>query len=1497
MLDPYRSHGDIFEELAAAARKAAAWEVAFRPTSAGTFSARVLGRRNELLIVESELAALHLDSAGADARTSAFLDMRANARLLRTGITAVSIKPEEMVRLPRVLRPNNQDEPRVAGICSLYIRTARGEFSEATFTAFIRALQEHDPLTVFELWNLPAFLRFCLLEAIIDQAQALLKNPGADASLLSSLMGSMRTISNTAWPSIIEPLIVIDSALNQDPAGAFTACDFQTRDAYRSKVAYLARHSDCSEVQVAENALDLAREGARLTFNDPRIHRRVSHVGYYLVDKGFPQLAARVNFHAPLSDRIRFLVRANANDFYITGIELITIVFIAAAIFPLLPNYPVFGRIAIAFLLLVLPTMQCAVDLVNNIVTAVFDPTPLPKLDFSKGIAREFTTVVAVPTLLLNEKQVRELVNELEVRFLANRDPHLHFVLLTDLPDSVSKPHVDDSNPLVDLAIRLINDLNTKYTSAKNGGFLFLHRHRVFNVRQGVWMGWERKRGKLLDLNKLLVDEYDAFPIKAGRLDILRQVRYILTLDSDTQLPRGSAAAMVGAIAHPLNQAVIDPRLRIVVEGYGILQPRVGVSVSSASRSRLAAIYSGQTGFDIYARAASDAYQDLYGEGIFTGKGIYEVAALHAVLNKRFPRNSLLSHDLIEGAYARAGLLSDIEVIDDYPSHYSAYTRRKHRWVRGDWQIAQWMLSRVPDESGRLVPSPISTVSRWKIFDNLRRSLVEPATFILFLAGWFYLPGGPVYWTVVTLLLIFFPTIIQFFFSVGRALMGGREGAVTQAMSGTGQSAMVALLNVFFLLHQTLLAIDAIVRSLIRRFITGERLLEWETAAEAESQSRKTTPVDRYLAMMPFIACALAAAIYAFVPRRTTILVAAPILVMWCVVTIITTWLNKPPREQNKRLSAGDKAFLHSHALYIWRYFYEHGGERHNYLIPDNVQEQDHAEAARVSPTNIGLLLNARQAACELGFLTVPEFANLTRRSLDTIDRLEKLRGHLYNWYDTRTCAPLEVNPFVSTVDSGNLVASFYTLRAGTLALLEKPLLSRQLFQGIRLHWEMMQSRGKLAPPLAKISPPSHSAAIADWVAWLPHASAAFEAASASSRVYSGSQPADMWWYSETRNRVNTLLALVRDYLPWLTPECKPLREVAEFGINARCESLSIAGAARFAEELEKKLIHAAEAAKSVSAPPLSAQLCALLPETAARLRACEAGLREIAQVSEQLAENTEFGFLVDPGRHVLSIGYDVRARKVHQACYDMLASEARIATFMAIARGELPTQSWFKLSRDYTIGFGTHVILSWTGTMFEYLMPSLWMRSYPHTMIAKNLTAAVDVQRAYARTVGIPWGISESGNAQRNDSGDYGYLAYGIPHIALFYDATAGPVVSPYSSFLALGVDSVEAISNLRHMASIGWVGVYGYYEASDYTTDAHKGELVREWMAHHQGMSLLAVTNTLCEDIVQQWFHANPLVQSAELLLHESPTTMADLKAMMKDFANIPQKAGEAA
>ena len=1318
---------------------------------------------------------------------------------------------------------------------------------------------------------------------LLDDARLLLRSrTDAPESPISIHLKSLRTVAHTDWAYWMEPLILFDAALRQDPAQAYAEMDFDSREFYRKRVAFISRHSDCTECQVAKAALDLAHEAKAKPSDGQRIQLRHEHVGYYLIDKGFPQLAVRTGFHPPLMECVRTYIRGQADNFYITGIQVITIVLIAALILIPLPRFSLFDWF-LAALALFMPVMQCAVDLVNSTITSIFDPDQLPKLDFSKGIPIEFTTVVAVPTLLINEKQVRGLVNDLEVRFIASRDPHLHFALLTDLADSVNKPHANDSHDLVELAVRLIDELNARHSSPKSGSFILLHRHRIFNVRQGVWMGWERKRGKLLDLNKLLAGEFDAFPIKAGRLDVLSQIRYVLTLDSDTQLPRGAATRLIGAIAHPLHQAVIDPRLRIVTEGYGILQPRIGVSVRSSSRTRLAAIYSGQGGFDIYTRAISDAYQDLYHEGIFTGKGIYEVAALHTVLNQRFPRNALLSHDLIEGAYARAGLATDVELIDDYPSHLSAYSRRKHRWVRGDWQIAQWMFSRVPEESGRWKPNPISEVSRWKIFDNLRRSLVEPFTFILFVAGWLGLPGGPLYWTILPLVLLIFPTVVQSAFGLGSAFFSGRKGSAGEVISGFWKAAVVVLMNLIFLPYQALLCLDAIIRALVRGFITGERLLEWETAAQAEVQNAHQTLIDRYFALTPLVALAIAGVVFLFNSHHHhALIVASPILLLWAIGPVVAAWLNAPLSEQNKRLDSGDQAFLLDHALRIWRYFSQFGAERHNYLIPDNVEEEGLFEAARVSPTNLGLLLNARQAACEFGFLTSPEFVRLTNSSFATIARLEKYRGHLFNWYDTQTLEPLSKEPFVSSVDSGNLAASLYTLRSGAMALLRKPLLGPQHFSGLRAYWQMLRLQKCLAGPMARLSPPVSDASIGDWLAWLAAAQSALNAASNSS---SAGQK-DTWWVTETQHRINAIAALLQDFMPWLQPEYAPLREISELGMERIEYALTIDKAITFAEHLEERLTSASPTiARNASLAELGEQFRVSVRMALQNLRSLAAALRGIAHHAETLVQEMEFAFLADPGRQILSIGYDVRAKKLHEACYDMIASEARIATFIAIARGEIHQESWFKLGREHVRTFGHFILLSWTGTMFEYLMPALWMRSYPDTLIARTLAACVTVQREFASSLRIPWGISESGASKKDDAGHYHYQAYGVPQIALFIEATAGPVVSPYSSFLALAVDSVAALRNLRRMASAGWVGEFGFYEAVDYSTDSGKPVLVREWMAHHQGMSLLAILNLLHNNAVQRWFHENPEVQASELLLHEMPVGKSVLKARLKE------------
>ena len=1459
-------------------RVAPGWHVAHKPEGAGSFGRRIEATGQSLdqlyVILDARPVPTYLPGEKLDP----LLELRQNPRLLRAVVAEVYTIRKKLGRLPRVVREQENDEPRIVTVADAYLQATGSEYHADAIKIFITQVQQYDALELEELWSLASVMKFLLLEEIIMQANGVIQDEAshteAGAELLKTRMRSLRDVGYADWFSMIEPLVMYDPILQQDPANAYKFMDFDSRESYRKRVAQIARYSECSETEVAQAALTLALESKeKHRVEDPRLRARRAHVGYYLIDRGFPLLAPRVGYRPRFIDRLRQTIWNNAEDFYIGGIQIITVVLIGVILAPLVPTYPIFGGLTLAFLLLLLPVTQGAVDLVNNTVTVLFKAYALPKLDFSKGVPQPFTTLVVVPTLLMKEKQVRELFDDLEVRYLANQDRNIHFGLLTDLPDSVTRPRQNDTDPLVDLAIQLTDELNERYANAGAGSFFLLHRHRIFNARQGVWMGWERKRGKLLDLNKLLKGQFDPFPVKAGNLSALTHAQYVITLDSDTQLPRGTAHTMIGAMAHPLNRAIIDPELRIVTEGYGILQPRVGVSVQSASRSRLASIYSGQTGFDIYTRAISDAYQDLFGEGIFTGKGIYEINALHAVLDRRFPRNSLLSHDLIEGSYARVGLTTDIEVIDDYPSHYSAYTRRKHRWLRGDWQIAQWLFGKVPDESGRYVRNPISTISRWKIFDNLRRSLVEVFTFALLLAGWLGLPGGALYWTVVTLFLMFVPTIVQLVFSVGRAYVTKLPGAMRDAVSGFWQGTFIALLNLVYLPHQTLLALDAIIRSLVRSFITGQRLLEWETAAEAEAAGKKRTPVDRYLAMSPLVA--LIVGVLVFLHHPESVLVALPILILWALAGGITAWLNNPPQRTRPELTAEENTFLRQLALKTWRYFNQFGGESHNYLIPDNVEEEGVFEAARVSPTNFGLLLNARQAATTFGYLTIPEFVELTEYSLQTYDKLEKFRGHIFNWYDTRTLVP--IRPItISSVDSGNLAASFYTLRTGCRSLLREPLLDPGLFSGIRDHWQMLTSMPDAPAGLKALAPPEVKAGADKWIAWAMAKVDAPEFA-----VAAAGETA--WWLAETQRRIRALVVLVSDYMPWLLPQFAPLLALPQLqGVAETAAAIQTGAASGLAGDLDARIARAAAGLPSDSPlVVLAEELRLALGSAREGLKALAGELKELSSEAMRFATEMDFGFLMDKSRLLLSIGYEIERQHLHQACYDLLCSEARIAAFITVAKGEAPQQSWFKLGRIHTMAYGQPVLISWTGTMFEYMMPSIWMRSYPDTLVSRTLTGVVEIQRAFGREHGIPWGISESGWAGMDDHGHYHYQAFGIPQIALKWDAVAGPVISPYSTCLALGIDPVEALKNLKRMAKMGWTGAYGFYEAADYQESLKTPKLVKEWMAHHQGMSLLAVLNLLYDNIVQDWFHANAHLEATQLLLHEKPVHEAALKA----------------
>jgi cyclic beta-1,2-glucan synthetase len=1429
-----------------------------------------------------------------------------NSNILRQSFEETKRAFRDINALPQVACGESNNVPRGYAAVASYLQAVNYDFDEKTFEQYFTAMQETVPFEMAELWHLNAFAQLLLAESAgalaerLDASTALRPAASAEQQVdqqeeeevqptaeyfgrptLPVVIASLRRVKGLDWQEVFERINAIEHILCQDPGKVYAQMDFDSRDTYRKTIAHLAKHSDATEQEVARKALDLA--GVLHCSSNERIKERQSHVGYYLVGDGRKVLEQAIEYQPTFTERIRGLIKHWPDFSYILGIEVITLALMATVVLEARMKSSAW----IALALFLLPAAECAVALVNQLATTLFPPKALPKLDFSDGVPAEFATMVVVPTLLTSPAQMKRAVRDLEIRYLANRDANVHFALLTDPPDAAQQ--FDDKDKLADQCARLIQALNTKYDSEGKGSFFLFHRHRSYNESEGIWMGWERKRGKLLDFNKLLLGSSDNFPVKAGNLSILQDIKYVITVDADTQLPKDAAHRLVGAIAHPLNRAVIDPVTNTVVDGYGILQPRVDISIQSANRSRLAAIFSSDAGFDLYARAVSDVYQDLFGEGSFTGKGIYEVAAFQQVLEHRFPCNIILSHDMIEGAYARAGLVSDIEVVDDYPSHMSAFSRRKHRWVRGDWQIVFWLLPRVPDFFGKTVPNPLSTISRWKILDNLRRSLTEIATFVMLLAGWFFLPGKALYWTLATLAVLALPTYCQYAVAV---LRGGRGLFTAIFWKNLAADFGIAQANLFMrivgLCHQSLITVDAVVRSIVRMTVTHERLLEWETAADAESNSQKKSPVETYLETTPWISF-LIGLLLAFV-RPQSFLVALPLLALWVLSKPIGQWLNLPPRTEDTKMPVEDEKLLRESALRTWRLFREHSTAEENWLVPDTVQDPASLIVHRISTTNLGLLINSRLAALDLGFLTVPEFVADTERTFDSVDRMPRFsNGQMYNWYETRTLEPSKPR-FVSAVDNGNLVCALWTIKQGCLGALNEPFFGNGLWRGVQDHLDIIED-----VLTAENADSSFIDIVRDLkaradgmgdspVAWsealigFDHDIVALE-----KKLSAGPAPSEaQWWAHELRLRIVNLQSLLYDFAPWLQPQfAKSCPNMAIPPSKLTLESLP-----KLCNALDQKISRMlAEGDSTVEVRSALQLLRSALARTSSISKSVATRLERLAARADALVKSMDFKFCFDSKKKLLYTGYNVEESRFTPSHYDLLASEARASVFAAIAKGDIPQESWMALERRFTTYENEHVLLSWTGTMFEYLMPLLWMKLYPNTTLDHATRGAVRSQQKYGELKSIPWGISEASCAKINAEGHYHYEAFGVPGIAVSRDLSHDLVVSPYSTFLSLPVDTTGALENIRRMKELGFVGPYGFYESVDYTPSrvkpGNKFEIARCWLAHHQGMSLMSIANVLCNSSSQRRFHAEPMVMATERLLHEKVPRTSLLEA----------------
>ena len=1392
--------------------------------------------------------------------------------------------------------------PRVYAMGAKFLHAVQYKVSQDELILFLQRAQEKSPLQTTELWSLRPLLELAVLERLSEFGRESISGEENTEVVFRTLFGCLQEIVEFDWDQIFEQVSAVEKILCGDPLDAYRRMDPESRHVYRNAVAELAARSDKSEEEIASAAVEAARTPK--WGGTERANHRTSHVGFYLLAEGRFEFRRSIGYRAPFAERLKEAILRWPNTYYFVGMAVLTLA--VMLLFAAIPGIRPLRWYEVA--LFFLPALDCAISTLNLFTTMFVPPRKLSKLDFSEGIPAESKTLVVIPMLLGSEEQLKAAVRDLEVRYLGNRDANLHFALLTDPPDSVQQ--FDEKDALAEVCSKLIDGLNRKYADGSFGGFYHFHRHRSYNEFEHVWMGWERKRGKLLDLNNLLLGRSDNFPVKTGDLSQLRNVRYVITLDQDTQLPRDTARKMVGALAHPLNRAVIDPETNTVVEGYAVLQPRVGISVKSKNRSRLAELFSGDAGLDIYTRAISDVYQDLFGEGIFTGKGIYEVDAFQTVVDLRFPCNLVLSHDLLEGVYARAGLLSDLEVIDDYPSHVSAYSRRKHRWVRGDWQIIRWLLPKVPNHNREMVRNPLNLVSRWKIVDNLRRSLTEFAFFLLLLCGWFVLPGKALYWTLATVVAMSFPTYVQFVTSIVRAARAGTLRADWEdIVSDFGNAQLAFLFRVALLLHQSLVTLDAVVRTIVRMAVTRKSLLQWETAAEAESKVAAKNPVEMYMDWTPWICFGID--ILVVVLRPYSILIALPFLTLWGCSKAICGWLNKPFWKSGNKIIDKDRALLRSSALLTWRFFREYSTEAENWLIPDIV-EQDHGLVAhRLSPTNLGFLFNSRLAAYDLGWTTLSEFIEDTEKTFETMDRLPKHDGQLYNWYDTRTLEAVKPR-FVSTVDNGNLVCSLWTQKQACLEARRRPLFRTALLQGVSDHLEIIvellveKTRHPRLLLAFKDVKASFRSAPTTGVCWHDALSnlATQLVALEKQAVAEGAGEDVRWWVKETLVRVAKLQQMMAEFTPWLVGEFAAFRQLLAIHEKGEIERLTLESLPGRQAALEKKIreIIAGETSSSKILGGLERLLAAL------ELSLCAAEvalgkLLKLSNVAESNVKTLDFAFLYNPQKKQLSIGYDAERQRLHESHYDLLASEARVAVFAAIAKGNIPQTSWFRLGRPRKAYKQSGVLVSWTGTMFEYLLPSLWTRSYPNTLLDESGKTALRAQQDFTAAKGIPWGISESSCSERNPDLHYRYHAFGLPSLALCQSDAEELVIAPYATFLALLVDAPAAMKNLHEMKSRGWVGTYGFYDACDFTASRMKPgescETVRCWMAHHQGMNLVAAASVLGDLSMQRRFHAEPMVAATERLLQEKiPRTGAlELELASSDAeapafsANAPQ------
>ena len=1410
---------------------------------------------------------------------------------------------------------------RVAETPEIVLEPIVGVLPLAFAVQLLQRLREQDPLVLpAQAWLTRRLgAQGMAADAIVHDEQL---GHGAVNVTIRNVITSMRLMSAIDWRTLVESVSLIDRTLSAD--SAFAEMDFPTRDLYRHAIETLARGSTHQEIDIARLALAAvtavpqtasadraadARSAAEARRQDP---------GYALLAQGRPAFETRLGFHPGFKAR---LMRSSAPVRVILYATVMALLTAAILSLPLLWGGAGSGFWAFWLLplLALIPASDAAMSLVNCGATRRLDATPLPGMALADGVPVEHRTLVVMPVLLTTVAAVVAQIERLEIHHLGNDDGDLTFVLLSDWTDSDSESAPEDE-ALLDAARQGIAALNQR-TPAGAGGerFLLLHRRRLWNPQQGQWIGWERKRGKLHELNRLLRGATDTSFIAVGGRppSVPAATRYVIVLDSDTWLPRGVAKRLVGKMAHPLNCPVLAPSGQQVVEGYAVLQPRITPYLPNGSEGSLfQRIFSSATGMDPYACAVSDVYQDLFGEGSYCGKGIYHVDAFEAALADRIPDNTLLSHDLFEGIFARAGLVSDIEVIDEFPQRYDIAVARQSRWVRGDWQLLPWIVGWPMTKAGRRPSSGIPLIGRWKMFDNLRRSLSAPTSFLALLAGWCLTPASAGPWTLFILLILSVPALIPLIAALPLRQAGLSLRLHFHAIGrDAGLAFWQALLLVTFLTHQGWVMTDAILRTLFRLLISRRKLLQWVTAAQAKLAPRLTlSGTYRQMAGATLLAAATTVAIVLAAPDSWPY--ATPLVMLWLLSPVAARWTSLPSAANPpSRLGVAGKNRLRMAARRTWCFFETFVTASDNWLPPDNFQEQPVGVLAhRTSPTNLGLYLLSVAAAHDFGWIGATAMVTRLEATLTSMGQLERCRGHFYNWYDTSDRRPLEPK-YISSVDSGNLAGHLICLWNACREVSTAPIVDPAWRDGIAdaaaLLKEVWRQHGDAARPRLDSALKALDALLAE-PATTPSAIAASLAALLSQareivdcvRALQEAAGKDAgfvelaYWADAIKSTVQSRQIDLTDLLPWATltlPAPPGLPDKAASPLRSLLEAMpSLAELPQLCRDAAALLgrCRAGDGATAASSPNDgrgSESMLAALRRSEQAAAALQTRLTQIIAVSRAMVEAMAFDFLFNAERGLLSIGYRVVEGALDTNYYDLLASEARLASFVAIAKGSVPTRHWFRLGRTLVpVGYSA-ALISWSGSMFEYLMPGLVMRAPAGSLLEQTNRGMVRRQIAYGRARGVPWGASESAFNARDLEMTYRYSSFGIPDLALKPGIADDTVIAPYATGLAAMVDDAAALDNFERLQDLGGIGRYGFYEALDYTTsrlpEGLPFAIVRCFMAHHQAMSIVGIANALQDGAMRRRFHAEPMIQATELLLQECmPDNVAIMPARLE-------------